>query len=680
MKFRNHLVTVAMMLALSGCGSSTTESTNPLSDNSSDNENIDNSNNGGNQGNSDESNNGVADGSPDNGNSPSPEPGEAIDNTPITLGFAEAESNVSEDALTHDVMLSISRVSPTPITLSFTVTPETAEPKKDFDLVDGTITIEPGIAEAKLTLPLVNDKFYEDNESLMLSIESLQGAEMAQVLTHKVMILNDDIPTEEDALHGVPRGAEMLKIVCDRMTAQGVINKVTETFCGDELPVINNIKDFQRALGFEFDPNAQGRNDNGANGNPGFAITGHSSSLVMQFTNAINPRAIIFTPPNGRNPLNESFTAIGFVRGEQFVEVISAHFNPNDPNDPKNGDLEFYLFNFEQVCNEDHSCTLGDLLTDKIESNWTGWTLLHEEELKNTILDCRQCHQPEGINAQKNLLMQELNNPWTHWFRNNRDAGQALIADYVAAHGEDEEYAGIPGAFVVSGSDPANLEDLIRGNGFGNGFDATTQQGRFDGGDIEDEVVATSPQQPEDNTVPGVSQTWQNLYEQNVRGEIIQIPYHDAKVTDPVKLQQMTDAYVAYKAGDITELPDIRKAFKDGDELRDIGFKVQAGLDGEGIMIQACTQCHNDQLDQSISRAKFNVDLTDMSVAQLKITQDRVNLPTEHLLVMPPTRFRTLDADERKLLTDYLQTVIDQKLAAEAAANVKTAKAKKKTQ
>jgi len=31
-------------------------------------------------------------------------------------------------------------------------------------------------------------------------------------------------------------------------------------------------------------------------GNPGFALTSHSSSLVTRFTSPINPRAIIFTP------------------------------------------------------------------------------------------------------------------------------------------------------------------------------------------------------------------------------------------------------------------------------------------------------------------------------------------------------------------------------------------------
>ncbi len=37
------------------------------------------------------------------------------------------------------------------------------------------------------------------------------------------------------------------------------------------------------------------------------------------------------------------------------------------------------------------------------------------------------------------------------------------------------------------------------------------------------------------------------------------------------------------------------------------------GLNGEQIITQACTQCHNAVLDQAVSREKFNVDLSNMA-------------------------------------------------------------------
>ena len=55
--------------------------------------------------------------------------------------------------------------------------------------------------------------------------------------------------------------------------------------------------------------------------------------------------------------------------------------------------------------------------------------------------------------------MQELQNPWGHWFRNNRNNGQQLLADFSAAHEANETYGGIPGA-AITNSDPAQLEGL----------------------------------------------------------------------------------------------------------------------------------------------------------------------------------------------------------------------------
>ncbi|MEJ2670031.1 MAG: Calx-beta domain-containing protein [Gammaproteobacteria bacterium] len=574
------------------------------------------------------------------------------------VNFVQDASATSESVSAHSVMLALSVPQREAVTVSVDVQSAQAEPNKDFGMPSQIVIFPPGVQQVAIDLPILEDQVFEEPEMVQLLISQVGGnASMGSVVMHEVRIIDDDIPTEADTLRDLPVHEAQMKVLCDRMTQMGVINRVTMAFCGDQAPVLTSLKDFQRVLGFEFQPGSAGRGDNGANGNPAFALTGHSSSLVMQFTNPINPRAVIFTPDNqvGDTPL----VAMGFVRGETFAEIIAGHFNPDDPNDPANGTLQFYLLNFEKSCSADNSCTMGDLLTPEIESDWVGYTLYHEEDLKNTIFDCRQCHQSGGPGTAKSMLMQELNNPWTHWFRDNREAGNSLLQDYLAAHGTDEPYAGIPGSFV-SGSNPANLEDAINAAGFGNGFNPNTQTGRFDTGQIEQEVSNSAAGQPEDNTVSGVSATWEALYEQNVRGEIIQVPYHDANVTDPAKLAEMTQAYQQFMTGALTELPDIRQAFKTSD-LRDIGFRVKAGLDGQGILIQACTQCHNQQLDQTISRAQFDVNMDLMSVAELQVAIERINLEEEHLKVMPPRRFRFLDDAERALLTQYFQSVIAEK-------------------
>src|SRR5262249_2526545 len=147
-----------------------------------------------------------------------------------------------------------------------------------------------------------------------------------------------------------------------------------------------------------------GNTANGRNGNPAFVLTGHSSSLVTRFASAINPRAIIFTPPNstGRTgntlqPLG-NFVPMGFVRGEQFVELVS--------NDPVSQDLSFFLFKFQQACNaKPGGCTNGDLLTPAVESSYASYTLYQDSDIKNTIFDCLQCHQSAGPSTKKLLRM-----------------------------------------------------------------------------------------------------------------------------------------------------------------------------------------------------------------------------------------------------------------------------------
>jgi len=94
------------------------------------------------------------------------------------------------------------------------------------------------------------------------------------------------------------------------------------------------------------------------------------------------------------------------------------------------------------------------------------------------------------------------------------------------------------------------------------------------------------------------------------------VPYHDVKVTDPDKLAAMTAAYVDYREGRLAreDLPDIRDIFPDDPMLRArMGLETEPGMSGERSAHEACAQCHNDRLDQTLSRARFNVDLSRLS-------------------------------------------------------------------
>ncbi|MDB5214811.1 MAG: hypothetical protein JWO86_2738 [Myxococcaceae bacterium] len=435
-------------------------------------------------------------------------------------------------------------------------------------------------------------------------------------------ITNPEVEVLPDPFEGLPKGAQQLATVC----ARGQRDMVTTSLCGN--PTIGSVTDLQEALGLGFvDRSSQAQN--GARGNPAFALTGHSSSLVMREVSAINPRAFLFSPTPGQPVRIPGFVVMGFARGEPFVEIAA--------EDPKSSALSFYLVKFDLACEASKSCKPGDLLTPDVEKNWKGWTLYQDEDLKNTIVDCRHCHQPGGPSTKPMLRMQELKDPWTHWFRNDRPGGIALVEDFARAHGTDEDYFGIPSA-ILQHADGRALEDFVTGQGFGN------QPNAFDSQQIESEVQSSQSSQPSLNFPKGQSSTWQRLYDSSAAGQFIPVPYHDVKVTDPDKLGFAIDAYQKFRAGQVpvANLPDIRRVFLD-DALEEMSMRPKTGATGKEILVQACAQCHNSRLDQGVSRAKFDVTQLDtMSFATKQAAIARMKLSPNNRLHMPPALFRTL--------------------------------------
>ena len=358
---------------------------------------------------------------------------------------------------------------------------------------------------------------------------------------------------------------------------------------------------------------------------------------------AINPRVIVVQLASApAEPI-----AIAFARGEQFCEIMV--------RDRVDGEMRFYLVGFRQACNErDEGCLPGDLLTPAIERKWREVTLFAEPDLANTVLDCAPCHQPDGPGTPKLIRMHELETPWTHWFFRSSEGGRALLADYFAAKG-DEPYAGVS-AEHIENAHPGNLSMLAI-------FSGTAEQpNQFDSQLIESEVRASAAElggtQPSDNSVPGESATWRALYKRAQRGEAIGVPYHNVKVTDPDKLALMTAAYQAYLGGELAreELPDVRDVFPDDPQrLAEMGMMTEPEASGEKVLLQACAQCHNARLDQTLSRANFRADLEGMSRAAKDTAIERLKLPLDDPRAMPPPLLRTLTPEARSRAIEALQ-------------------------
>jgi hypothetical protein len=171
---------------------------------------------------------------------------------------------------------------------------------------------------------------------------------------------------------------------------------------------------------------------------------------------------------------------------------------------------------------------------------------------------------------------------------------------------------------------------------------------------IEAEVSASASNQPTINVPKGQSNTWQNIFNRAYGGSSIPVPYHDVKVTDPDKLQYLTDSYKTFIASG-GSLPDIRRVFLD-DALEDMLMVPKTGASGADVLVSTCAQCHNGKLDQTLSRAKFDAtNLAGMSRAEKDLAIARLRLSPTDRLKMPPAFMRSLPDDANNAAIAELQ-------------------------
>ena len=103
-------------------------------------------------------------------------------------------------------------------------------------------------------------------------------------------------------------------------------------------------------------------------------------------------------------------------------------------------------------------------------------------------------------------------------------------------------------------------------------------------------------------------------------------------------------------------MPDFADIFPDDPQIRaEIGLQTEPGATQAQVLIQACGSCHNDVLDQNISRARFNVALGRMSREEIDVAIARLKEPRDSILAMPPRGRRQIDAKGLEALISYLE-------------------------
>jgi hypothetical protein len=437
-----------------------------------------------------------------------------------------------------------------------------------------------------------------------------------------------------DPLEGLPSGVDQWNALC----AKGYADTITEAFCaGGAPPALTSLADLRVLLGLELVP---GQTLSAANGNPAFAVASHSTAIGMRHVNELNPRVVIFTPPRGTqlNPAtklpNATYNFLAFSRGEPFVELAA--------KDRVTGEPRFFLIRFTHPCEDQAGgCTNHDKFTSTIENNWSGYTIYDDAAIANTTLDCLQCHQPGGPTSRKLLRMQEFTIYWNHWFFNESSEQDKVRADFGAAHAGESHYGGLPYASFtgIRQATPAHLQAFLQHNSF------DQQPNQFDSIMIDQQMASN-----------GSSPIWNSLYAKAVTGDEIPTPHWSVTPSSQPLLTQMINAYQGVINGSLAPdtLPDITQTIPES-EWPDMSIRPKAGLDGRGIITHICKHCHNNRLDQSITRAGFNVDTFDTLPRAIKDKAiDRLLRPADDRRKMPPARFHDLTDAERDLVIQTL--------------------------
>jgi hypothetical protein len=309
------------------------------------------------------------------------------------------------------------------------------------------------------------------------------------------------------------------------------------------------------------------------------------------------------------------------------------------------------LLTFTQACNErEDGCSPGELYTPEVERDWRQIQLRDAEDLKNTPFDCRQCHQRGR--EQPTILMRELQSPWTHFMFpiGSTDGtpgitGADLVRDYLSAKG-DELYGGLD-VENIAALGPFKLQTIS----------GDSQPLLFDAPTIQNERWPYGPNGYASEPKP--SPSWNAAYEAFKRGEQLAIPYVEQRAVDVGKQAELAKAYQRYRAGELEarELPDFADIYPDDPHvLAQIGLTTEPDATPVEALIQACGACHNDVLDQSISRARFTIALGRLDRAEVDVAIDRISRPRTAPGAMPPPEARQLAPGVRERLLEYLRT------------------------
>jgi hypothetical protein len=437
---------------------------------------------------------------------------------------------------------------------------------------------------------------------------------------------------------GTDGGAGLSSTAC----ALGANDPVAGALCASPLPTVRGLAELYRALHLETFLEQRLR-----------AATTHSLGLSSRIVSAINPRVFVFSSfasPSTQEEFIDSghIAAVAFARGEQMVELVGY--------DPLARDFNFYLLKFEQACNRTR-CAPADLLSAKIETEWTGWTLYADRDLEDTPLDCLSCHRPDGASAPKRLLMRQLFDPWMHW-----SGFQDFFAKGQCDPARLPPDAGVPGDVVFQGEGIAGIERVVgTAGGSYAGIPIDELSSAASGHDLSSFIVIAGtaiegvgfleaqarrgePHQFDSKQIlceraVGRFDTWQR-YRSELFERGLPVPHRGLDVLDSTKRAEATTDLAAFLSRNAaTDAFELASGLMSAEAQEGCGFVPAETDDAPTILRRMCVRCHDSATEPRLRRARFNAEALDRLDPEKAATiWRRVTASRSSPELMPPLR------------------------------------------
>lgn len=115
------------------------------------------------------------------------------DDTAPTVSFSSATSNGDESVNSANIDVKLSTVSSFTTTVDYTISGTASGNGVDYNLNDGTLTIEAGATSGSIAITdIVNDDEIEDDETIVITLSNPNNASLNADSVHTYTIINDD--------------------------------------------------------------------------------------------------------------------------------------------------------------------------------------------------------------------------------------------------------------------------------------------------------------------------------------------------------------------------------------------------------------------------------------------------------------------------------------------------------